>query len=105
METTVRAVWEDRIPARFDAEGKMIGGSWTSHGDEPETLRASLAPKRLTVWLPSGARVVCRRSHRQVCDGNHMDRVFYHHWRNRHGDARRIVFTIADNVPLNGEGE
>lgn len=101
---TVAATWEERVPAVVDNQGEVQSGFWTTYGDdEPEMLRASLAPKRLTVWLPKGARIVCRRSFRQVCQGYHTDRVFYHNWITRHGDRRRIKFVIADDVPLNGE--
>lgn len=103
IEITVAATWEDRVPARAGGStGEIVPGFWATYGsDEPEMLRARLAPKRLTVWLPKGSRVVCRRNWRQVCDGRHTDRVFYHGWVNRHGEHRRIKFVIADDVPLN----
>lgn len=44
---------------------------------EPEQLRASLADKILTVWLPSGAKIRCRRAR---FDTDPMTKKYYHYY-------------------------
>lgn len=49
--------WED-YDYRYDRKpGEPF---WVPDGDEPTACRASLGAHKLTVWLPKGARIVCR---------------------------------------------
>lgn len=101
-EITVLAVWEEFV---LPKAGTTESGKWIHDGvfrglpEQPETLRASLAATRLTVWLPSGKRVQCRRPR-----FNKQSRQFYYFWRDRFSDLHRIVFTIPPEVALQGEG-
>lgn len=88
----VVACWGWREPARIGADGKVVPGKW--HDDEEtEVPRASLGPRRLTVWLPRGQRIHCRRG--LPNNPEHKDDradKFYHFY--GFTERKRIVFTI-----------
>lgn len=94
---TVSARWESFVPNGRDDDGTRRFTWRDLAADEPaEQLRASLGPERLTVWLPSGRRVVCRRA--RIARPGQPQRQFFHHWRDRFGDAHRITFELPADL-------
>lgn len=79
IETHVSARWERFIR---DIE------AWDAYDNEPN-LRASVGAQKVTVWLPSGKRVVM---HARTRSGRRMP--LEHYWRDRFCELRRIVFTL-----------
>ena len=94
-------VWEDfNYPQRaagsatFDRRAPL----WTTYGDdEPTACRASLGKRKLTVWLPKGARITCRVPSFQADGFNQMAHQYSHVYGSHERCSRtRIRIRLTD---------
>lgn len=90
----VKAVWQDFMPNGKKYTNGDLQYSWIDDEGAVAVLRGSLGVKRLTVWLPSGAKVVCSLPRMQSREELKPDHKFIGNYFGRPGDRRRTVFTI-----------
>lgn len=91
----VLAQWQEFVVTyeKNRAGAERPQGRWTNY-EQPEVLKASLGESKLTVWLPSGKRVVCSRSRTKTL--RDTQKRFYGNYFGRPGDRRRTIFTIME---------
>lgn len=87
--------WEDFNYSRMLPHEDPTAPVWLKRNEPPTACRASLGEKRLTVWLPQGARIVCRLGMMQR--DNPMAQTYWEHFGgHERTNTRRIRITLTE---------